>query len=261
MNKILIGCHASMSKPNYLVGSVNESLSYGANTFMIYTGAPQNSIRTPINNLKIKEFHEILKNNDISINNVIVHAPYIINIGSDNKNLFNHSLQILKEEINRTNSIGCKYLIIHPGNAINIDKQKAIENIAQAINSINNTNVVICLETMAGKGNEVGSSFREIKSIIDLIKNKSNIGVCLDTCHIHDAGYDINGVDQIINEFDQTIGLKYLNVIHINDSKNKKGDKKDRHENIGYGNIGFSNFVHIVHHHKLMHIPKILETP
>jgi deoxyribonuclease-4 len=263
MPNILIGSHVSMSSPNYLLGSLNEALSYGANTFMIYTGAPQNSIRTPLNKLKIEEFWKGLEQNKISLQNVIVHAPYIMNIGSGDSKKRNISKYILKNEIERTNAIKLKYLVIHPGNAIGITKEEAIKNIASTINEINKTNkcVVVCLETMSAKGNEIGGTFQEIKSIIELIDNKQLIGVCLDTCHIHDAEYDINDIDGILSEFDKMIGLKYLKVIHLNDSKNERGAKKDRHENIGYGHIGFKTLLKWVDDIRLANIPKILETP
>jgi deoxyribonuclease-4 len=168
-----------------------------------------------------------------------------MNIGTNDKRKSHISMSILNNEVNRTSAIKARYLIIHPGNATDTTKEQAIKNIASSINSINkkNNDVCICLETMSGKGNEIGSTFNEIKQIIDLIENKHLIGVCLDTCHINDAGYDVAKVDDILNEFEKVIGLKYLKVIHLNDSKNIKGAKKDRHENIGYGTIGFNNFI------------------
>lgn len=263
MRQILIGSHVSMSKPDYLLGSLQEALSYNANTFMIYTGAPQNSIRTSLELLKVDDFQKSLKQHNIDINNIVVHAPYIINIGSSDKRKWHISLQTLKTEVYRTHKIGCKLLVLHPGNAVGIDKKEAIINIADAINSVNETNkdVVICLETMSGKGSEIGSNLSEIRQIINLVKNKKLLGVCLDTCHMHDAGYDVSNINNILEEFDKAIGLNYLKVIHLNDSKNKIGAKKDRHENIGYGDIGFETLNKWVHHSKLINIPKILETP
>lgn len=263
MNAILLGSHVSMSKPNYLLGSLSEALQYGANAFMIYTGAPQNSIRTPLQNLKINEFRKELTLNKIDIDHVIVHAPYIINLANCDPKKWHISLNILKTEVNRTKAIGCKYLVLHPGNAIGISIQEGITSIAKAINEINkiNKDVVICLETMSGKGNEIGRTFDEIKSLINKINDKHLIGVCLDTCHINDAGYDVNKIDNLLKDFDHIISLKYLKVIHLNDSKNKIGTKKDRHENIGYGCIGFEKLLKFVYDKRLMHIPKILETP
>lgn len=263
MNDILLGSHVSMSKPDYLLGSLNEALSYGANTFMIYTGAPQNSIRTPLEQLKIEEFHEALKIHKIDIGNIVVHAPYIINIGTGDAKKWHVSLNTLNNEVYRTKMIGCRLLVLHPGNAIGIKPQEAINNIAKAINEINKSNkdVIICLETMSGKGSEIGRTFNEIKQIIDLINNKHLIGVCLDTCHISDAGYDDSNIEQLLNEFDKTISLKYLKVIHLNDSKNEIGARKDRHENIGYGHVGFNTLLKYVYDDRLSRIPKILETP
>jgi deoxyribonuclease-4 len=263
MPKILLGCHVSMTKPNYLLGSAQTAVSFGANTFMFYTGAPQNSVRTPLNQLKIAEFRQYLKEHDLKISDLVVHAPYIINVATSDSRRHNIATQILKNEVYRTSEIGCRYLVLHPGSAIGISKTQAIANIAQAINKINLTNkdVIICLETMSGKGNEIGRTFDELAQIINLIDNKHLIGVCLDTCHINDAGYEDSNIDKVLNDFDQIIGLQYLKVIHLNDSKNVRGANKDRHENIGYGTIGFNTLLKYVYDKRLMTIPKILETP
>lgn len=263
MSNLLLGCHVSMKKPDYLLGSLHEALSYGANCFMIYNGAPQNIVRAPIDALKIKEFQHACKQDNIDLANVIVHAPYIINLATKEANKHKFAINILIDEIKRTNAIGCKYLVVHPGNAIGITKQEAIWNIASVINHVHkqNDNVILCLETMSGKGSEVGISFDELAQIIKLVDNKHLIGVCLDTCHINDAGYKVNTFDELLNEFDKIIGLKYLKVIHLNDSKNLCGSRSDRHENIGYGTIGFNNLLSVVYHDKLLHLPKILETP
>jgi deoxyribonuclease-4 len=263
VQRILIGSHVGMTKPNYLLGSAQMAVSFGANTFMFYTGAPQNSIRTPLDQLKINEFKKYLKEHDINIGDLVVHAPYIINIGTNDNRKHAIATQTLKTEVYRTKEIGCRYLVLHPGNAIGITKEQAIENIARAINKINlvNKEVIICLETMSGKGTEIGRNFQELAEIIKLIDNKKLIGVCLDTCHINDAGYDNANIEQVLNDFDQVIGLNYLKVIHLNDSKNVKGASKDRHENIGYGTIGFNTLLKYVYDKRLIGIPKILETP
>lgn len=261
---LIIGSHISMRNPDYLVGSINEALANGANALMIYTGPPQSTIRTNINNLKINEFIQILKQNNIDLKNVIVHAPYIINLGSGDLHKQKFAINFINEELNRVNKIGAKYFVLHPGNATNCSRDEAIKNIANSLNKIfdlNKSNTVACLETMSGKGTEIGKSFEELKQIIDLINDKNRIGVCLDTCHINDAGYDLNNFDQVLNQFDQIIGLNYLHVIHLNDSMNDIGTHKDRHENIGYGTIGFNILNQIAHHPKLVNIPKILETP
>ena len=263
--ELLIGSHVSMSAPDYLVGSLNEALSYKANVFMIYTGAPQNSKRVELSKLKIDEFKVKLKENNIAIENVIVHAPYIINLASVNPYKHKIAIDVLKNEIIRTNAIGCKYLVLHPGNAVDCDIDTGINNIANSINeildSLSDNSVVICLETMSGKGTEVGRNFDQLAKIISLINKKENIGVCLDTCHINDAGYDLTHFDSILDEFDQKIGLDYLHVIHLNDSNNQMNSHKDRHANIGNGTIGFDLLCAIAHNKRIESIPKILETP
>ena len=263
--ELLIGSHVSMSAPDYLVGSLNEALSYKANAFMIYTGAPQNSKRVELSKLKIDEFKVKLKENNIAIENVIVHAPYILNLASVNPYKHKIAIDVLKNEIIRTNAIGCKYLVLHPGNAVDCDINTGINNIANSINeildSLSDNSVVICLETMSGKGTEVGRNFDQLAKIISLINKKENIGVCLDTCHINDAGYDLTHFDSILDEFDQKIGLDYLHVIHLNDSNNQMNSHKDRHANIGNGTIGFDLLCAIAHNKRIESIPKILETP
>ena len=261
---MIIGSHVGMSAPNYLLGSVKEAISYQANTFMFYTGAPQNTIRTPLNNLKIEEAKALLKENHMDIENVIVHAPYLINLANcEDEEKYQLSIRLLKTEIERTLAIGCKYLVLHPGSALKADRQLAIQHIANALNQLFNDypTIQILLEKMAGKGSEVGITFQEIKNIIDLIEKKECIGVCLDTCHIHDGGYDLSQTNELLSEFDQIIGLNYLKVCHINDSKNLKGAHKDRHANIGLGMIGFHHLMHFIYHPLLADKIFILETP
>ncbi|GHU46959.1 putative endonuclease 4 [Bacilli bacterium] len=245
MTDILLGSHVSMAKPDYLLGSLNTALSYGSNTFMIYTGAPQNSIRTALSLLHIEEFKQNLKEHHIDINHLVVHAPYIVNIGTSDARRNAISVQTLKTEVYRTHAIGCRYLVLHPGNATGNTREEAITNIANSINEINKDNhgVVICLETMSGKGSEIGRTLEELSVIINHVHDKHLIGVCIDTCHINDAGYSIAQIDQFLNDFDRLIGLSYLKVIHLNDSKNGCNAHKDRHENIGYGTIGFNNLL------------------
>lgn len=264
-NNPLIGSHVSMKAPDYLVGSINEAISYKANCLMIYTGSPQSTNRVNINDLKIKEFQEIAKNNNVCLNNVIVHTQYIINLANNDPIKHNFAIDFLATEVKRCMQIGVKYLVLHPGSATNCSLQEGIKNIADGINQIfkkvGKTNIIICLETMSGKGNEIGRNFDQLKDIIHLVNYKNNIGICLDTCHINDSGYDVANFDGVINEFNQTIGLDKLKVIHLNDSKNIKGAAKDRHENLGYGTIGFDNLLKVAFHPQLVNIPKILETP
>ena len=259
--ELIIGSHVSFKNDKQLLGCVQETLEYGANTFMFYTGAPQNTNRKEINDLLTMKAYELMKENNIKLEHVIVHAPYIVNLA--NMNNFEFSVSFLRSEVERCATLGIKYLVLHPGSAVNVSREEAIDNIASGLNLIldNNLDVTILLETMAGKGNEVGRTFEEIKSIINKIDNKNKIGVCLDTCHIHDAGYNILDFDKVLEEFDRVIGLDKLKCLHINDSKNVNGSHKDRHENFGFGDIGFDNLLDIIYHEKLVNIPKILETP
>ena len=260
---LIIGSHVGYKKDSGLVGSVKEALSYNANTFMFYTGAPQNTKRLPIDLEKVKEADQLMKDNKIAKENVIVHAPYIINLATDDLVKREFSCNFLKEEIKRVETLGFSYLVLHPGSHVGAGTDKGIQNIADSLNKIidKDTKVVILLETMAGKGTEVGKNFEELESIISKIKQKENIGVCLDTCHINDAGYDLNDFDKVLDLFDKVIGLDKLKCIHVNDSKNIMGSHKDRHENIGYGHIGFDNLINIIYNKRLDNIPKILETP
>lgn len=262
---LYIGSHVSMNAPEFYLGSVKEALSYGASTFMFYTGAPQNSFRKPLNELKIKEGRALLKENNINEDKIIVHAPYIINPSNIAKaDLFDLSIKLIANELTRTAAFGAKTLVLHPGSHVGQGSEVGIKATALALDKVfanDTSDVKIALETMSGKGSEIGITFNEIKQIIDNSKYPNRLGVCLDTCHISDAGYDIFDLDGLLNEFDKVIGLDKLLVIHINDSKNIKGAHKDRHENIGYGEIGFDAINAIVHHPKLKEVPKILETP
>ena len=244
-----------------LLKSVKECISYGANTFMFYTGAPQNTVRRDIDNNMTIEAHNLMLNENINIDDVIVHAPYIINLANDKNHDFN--VNFLKEEIKRVEKLGISKLVLHPGSHVGLGIDKGIENIIRGLNDsiTEDMNLTICLETMAGKGSEVGSNFDELKRIIDGVKYNNKIAICMDTCHINDAGYDISNIDNILEEFDNIIGLDRLKVLHINDSKNIIGARKDRHENIGYGTIGFDNLLKVIYHEKLKDVPKILETP
>ena len=259
--ELIIGSHVSFKKDSQMLGSVKETLGYNANTFMFYTGAPQNTARIPIDQELTNKAKELMKENNIDIKNVVVHAPYIINLA--NSNNFDFNVRFLKEEISRVESLGVDKLVLHPGSHVGLGVEVGIQNIIDSLNTAltENNKIIICLETMAGKGSEVGKSFEEIKAIIDGVKFKDKIGVCMDTCHLNDAGYDLSNFDSILEEFDEKVGLNYLKVIHINDSKNIMGAHKDRHDNIGIGNIGFENLIKIIYHDKLKGIPKILETP
>ncbi len=259
--ELIIGAHVSYKKEEQLLGCVKEALSYGANTFMFYTGAPQNTSRTEIREDKVKQAKELLTEEGMKIENIIVHAPYIINLANPKTSAF--ALDFLKEEIKRVEKLGITKMVLHPGSHVGITKEEGIQNIIRGLNQVidRTTKVTICLETMAGKGTECGSTFEELKQIIDGVNYNEKVGVCLDTCHIHDAGYDVSNFDEVLLTFDKIIGLSKLQCIHINDSKNERSSHKDRHENIGYGYIGFEHLLHVIYNEKLKGIPKILETP
>lgn len=260
---LIIGSHVGYKKDSGLVGSVKEALSYGANTFMFYTGAPQNTKRLPIDLVNVQEADKLMKENDIQKENVIVHAPYIINLATDDEEKRSFATRFLQEEIKRVETLGFTYLVLHPGSHVGCGPDKGIENIADSLNKVleDDKKVVILLETMAGKGTEVGRTFEEIASIIAKVNKKEKLGVCLDTCHINDAGYDLNDFDKVLDSFDTIIGLDKLKCLHINDSKNERSAHKDRHENIGLGHIGFENLLKVIYNERLDNIPKILETP
>lgn len=259
-----IGSHVSMSGKEMLLGSVKEAVSYGANTFMFYTGAPQNTARKPVSQLRVEEAKEYMKEHHIPIDDVVVHAPYIINLANTVKpETYELAVRFLKEEIARCEEIGVSRLVLHPGSHVKAGDEAGLKQIVKGLNEVlrEDQKVHIALETMAGKGSEMGRTFDQIQYMIENTKYASLLGVCLDTCHIHDAGYDLTHFDEILEEFDQKIGLDRLLVVHVNDSKNERGAHKDRHENIGYGHIGFETLNQIVNHPKLKDVPKILETP
>ena len=261
MNELIIGSHVSFNNKDQLLGSVKEAVSYGSNTFMFYTGAPQNTRRGEINDFVTLEAYKLMKENNIELDKVIVHAPYIVNLANPDNMEF--SIDFLTNEVERCNLLGMKYLVLHPGSSVNVSREEGIANIIKGLNAIltNNNNICICLETMAGKGNELGRNFLELKEIIDGVNFKDSIGVCMDTCHLFDSGIDIADFDKVLDDFDKQIGLNYLKCIHINDSKNIFSSHKDRHENIGYGNIGFDILIKIIYNERIKNIPKILETP
>jgi len=259
-----IGSHVSMSGKKMLLGSSEEAVSYGANTFMVYTGAPQNTVRKPIENLMIEEALEYMADNEIE--EIIVHAPYIINLGnSEKKETFELAVNFLREEIKRTEALKkAKQIVLHPGAHVGAGEEKGIRQIIKGLNEVitKEQNIQIALETMAGKGSECGKTFEELAEIIDGVIYNEKLSICLDTCHINDAGYDVvNNFDGVLKEFHRIIGLDRLKVIHLNDSKNPLGARKDRHENIGAGHIGFDALCYVAHHELLKDIPKILETP
>lgn len=260
---LIVGSHVSMNGKKMLLGASEEAVSYGANTFMVYTGAPQNTRRKPIEELNIEAGLEHMKQNGIK--EIVVHAPYIINIGNtENPATFELGVNFLRSEIERTAAIGAKQIVLHPGAHVGAGAEKGIQKIIEGLNEVltKEQNVQIALETMAGKGSECGRSFEELAEIINGVTHNEKLSVCFDTCHTHDAGYNIvDDFDGVLEEFDRIIGIDRIKVLHLNDSKNDRGARKDRHENIGFGKIGFDALNYVIHHPQLEQVPKILETP
>ncbi len=253
-----IGSHVSFTKNGGLKQCVLDSLEFGANTFMFYTGAPQNTVRSKIDLKNTDEAHQLMKKN--GIDEIIIHAPYIINLANESK--LDFSVNFLKDELERAKALKVDKVILHPGSHVGLGEDEGIKNIIKGLNLVvNDDSPIICLETMAGKGSEVGYSFEQLKQILDGIIKKDHIMFCLDTCHLNDAGYDLNNFDDVLEHFDEVIGIDKIGCIHINDSKNPRGCHKDRHENIGYGTIGFDVLINIIYNDKLKKVSKILETP
>lgn len=260
---LIIGSHVGFNKKEQLLGCVKESIKYKANTFMFYTGAPQNTKRTQIDKNITIEALKLIQENNINYSNVVVHAPYIINLCNE-KN-FAFSTNFLMEELERCNNLGIKKLVLHPGSHIGLGVEKGLNNIIKGLNQVldntSNNNTTILLETMAGKGTELGTNTEQLKYVIDNIHDRKHIGVCLDTCHLNDAGYDLNNFNNYLEEFDKLIGIDKIGCVHINDSKNSINTHKDRHANIGLGTIGFDTLINIIYNKNLEEVPKILETP
>jgi len=260
---LIIGSHVSFGK-DQILGALQEALSYEENTFMFYTGAPTNTIRKDIDQNIVEEAKKLMKENDIDINNVICHAPYIVNLGNKSDlDKWKFSIDFIRGELSRCDKMGITKMVLHPGNAIGITPEEGINNIIEAVNQIldGTTKCKILFETMAGKGTECGRTTDEIAKLINGVKKKDQIGVCLDTCHLNDGGYDISKFDEYLDEFDQKVGIKYIECVHVNDSKNERESHKDRHANIGIGTIGFDNLINVIYNKRLESVPKILETP
>ena len=262
---MIIGSHVSMGGKEMLLGSVKEALSYNANTFMFYTGAPQNTRRKPVSELRVEEAKELMKEKGIDMDKVVVHAPYIINLGNTIKPETRElAVSFLRQEIERCDEIGATRLVLHPGAHVKAGDEAGLDAIVSGLNEAMKPEqkVHIALETMAGKGTEVGSKFQELKEILDGVTLNEKMGVCLDTCHVFDSGYDIkDNLEDVLEEFDKVIGIHKLKAIHLNDSKNFLGCHKDRHEKIGEGGIGLDALVGVINHPKLKDLPFFLETP
>lgn len=261
---LLIGSHVSFKSSEQLLGSVKEAISYNSTCFMFYTGAPQNTKRCKLDyDLTLKAVN-LLHENNISVENLVIHAPYIINLANNlDKDKYLFSINFLCEELNRANMLGVKRVVLHPGSFTSLSLDDGINNIINALNLVikPNLDVSICLETMAGKGTEVGFKLEHIKRIIDGVKYNDKLMVCLDTCHLNDSGYDISNFNKFLDEFDKIIGIEKIGCVHVNDSKNVLGSRKDRHENVGFGTIGFDSLINVIYNERIENVPKILETP
>lgn len=260
---IKLGSHVGMSGKDMFLGSAKEAVSYGANCFMVYTGAPQNTKRKDVSELNIEAGWEYMKANGIS--EIIVHAPYIINLANTVKpETYKLAVEFLSMELERSKAMGSKYMVLHPGSHVDAGVDAGTDSIIRGLNEVltADTECMVALETMAGKGSEIGRTFEEIARIYDGVKYSDKLRVCFDTCHVNDAGYDIkNDFDGVIGEFDRIIGKNQIVCFHINDSRNERGAHKDRHANIGDGTIGFEALRNIVHHPDFTDVIKILETP
>lgn len=259
---LIIGSHVSFGK-DQLLNSVKEALSYGSNTFMFYTGAPQNTIRKEIDLEKTKEAQKLMLENNIDIKNIICHAPYIVNPASNDLIKQDFAINFLKEELRRCSLMGINKMVLHPGSAVNETREEGLNNIVKVLDAVldNPYDVKILLETMAGKGNECGINLEEINYLIKNVKDNTKLGVCLDTCHLNDSGVAISAFDSYLDDFANLIGLEKIGCVHVNDSKNPLNSHKDRHENIGIGTIGFDNLLNVIYNKRLENIPFILETP
>lgn len=258
-----LGCHVGMSGKEMMLGSVKDAIRFGANTFMLYTGAPQNTKRKALSELRIEEAQALMQEHGIE--EFVVHAPYIINLANTIKpETFEIAVEFLELELERTKAMGSTTLVLHPGSHVGEGVEKGVEQIAKGINSVltKDTQVNIALETMAGKGSEIGRCFEELAMIYDKVVYSDKLRVCFDTCHTSDAGYDIiDDFDGVMEQFDKIIGKDQIAVFHMNDSKNVPGSGKDRHENFGFGQIGFEPLMYIMKHKDFMDVPKILESP
>lgn len=264
MSKIKLGCHVGMAGKEMFLASAKEAASYGANVFMLYTGAPQNARRKDISELNIEAGWEYARQHGIE--EIVVHAPYIINLANTVKpETYELAVEFLEKEIIRTAAMRSRIMVLHPGSHVNAGVEAGIAQVIKGLNTVLNQNdddVYIALETMAGKGSEVGRTFEELKAIYDGVDKKDRLRVCFDTCHVNDAGYDIvNHYDEVFEEFDKVIGLDQIAVFHINDSMNPLGAHKDRHANIDKGSIGYETLHRLVHDERFIDVPKILETP
>ena len=261
---LYIGSHVSFNKDTQLIGVVQTAIENDANVFMFYTGSNQSTLRFPIDKNLTDKAHQIMLEHNIDREKCIIHAPFIINLANNSdERKYQFYIDFLKQEIDRCIALGINNLVLHPGSHVKVAKEEALLSVSGGLNEAlkENQNIKILIEFMSGKGTEVGSTIDELKTILENVIYKDKVYICLDTCHINDAGYDLNNFDEFLNEFDQKIGIDKIKCIHINDSKNNLGTHKDRHENIGYGTIGFQTLINIIYNKRLEDVPKILETP
>lgn len=266
MSKLILGSHVPMTQADgYFLGAVKTALADQANTLMVYTGPPQNNIRVDLSELKIPDAQALARANNLDLSHFVVHAPYIINLASHKPDTRNFSINCLVSEIRRTHALGIRKIVLHPGFYLGQTIDQALITLANSLKAVlsqvSQLGVVICLETMSGKGTELGTTFEQLAKLIKLCDNSPLLAVCIDTCHLHDAGYDLSNKKQLLTQIDQTIGLERVQVLHINDSCNPLGSNKDRHANIGYGYIGFQTLLQWIFEPAFAEIPKILETP
>ena len=260
-----LGSHLPLSGPKKFLATAELALSYKENAFMFYVGAPQNTLRLPLEQMKIEEGKAFLLQQGFDLSKIVVHAPYIVNPANDSDpDKYAHGKRFLIEEMNRTASFGASWMVLHPGAHVGMGEEKATEVLLASLKEIveqGDSRVTICLETMAGKGSEIGTRLEWFADILKRFAYPERLGICLDTCHVHDAGYDISNATDFLDQFDEIIGLDKLKVVHLNDSKNPRGAHKDRHENIGFGHIGFKTLLSFVDEPRLAEVPIILETP
>lgn len=255
-----IGCHLSSSKGFLHMGK--EAVQIGANTFQFFTRNPRGSKAKEIDEKDVQAYHRFAREHGIS--QILAHAPYTLNPCSKDAHTREFALMTMEDDLKRMEYVPGNCYNFHPGSHVGQGAEEGIRLIADTLNQIlkKEQHTTVLLETMAGKGTEVGRSFEEIRAILDKINLKDHMGVCLDTCHVYDAGYDIvNHLDQVLEEFDAVIGLERLKAIHMNDSKNPFASHKDRHEKIGEGSLGAETFRRMVNHPLLAGIPIYLETP
>lgn len=246
-----------------LLSSVNAALKAQETTLMVFTGAPQNSKRTPLDRKMIKAGQDLMTKNHLGP--LIVHAPYLINLAnSQSSQVFNFSVEFLQNEISRAEFLGATQIVLHPGSHVGAGTAAGLAQVVKGLNTVltPKQKIQVSLETMAGKGTEVGTTFEQLAYLLEHVTLNEKLSITLDTCHTSDAGYAIKqDFSEVLTQFDQIIGLKYLKVIHLNDAKFPQGSHKDRHANIGFGTIGFKALNQIAHCPQLCHVPKILETP